>query len=160
MSKNYSQTPDAATGKTAINIVGSAVVNGDVIPIFTHNPNTIREMLETMCDMCINCVKNGNVAYVYDRFSVAEFSFGVGISLHCIDGDTSASLYIHSNMESDFGGVRALWGDAIRSYLLKRGVMRNNGFAKRVKKCEITPHEARVLTAGFFEGNLGVDYMN
>lgn len=160
MAQNYSKTPDAATGKTAMNIVGSASVNGVDIPVYTHNPNSIREMLETMCDLCINAVKNGTVAYAYNRFSVAEFGFGVGISLHCIDGDTSASLYIHSNMESDLGEVRALWGEAILSYLLKRGVMRNKGFAKRVKKCEITPHQARVLTAGFFEEKLGVEYMN
>ena len=153
------KTPDA-TGKTAMNIVGSAVANGAVIPIFTHNPNSLREMLENLCDVCINAVKNGNVPYVYNRFSVAEFDFGVGVSLHCINDDTNACLYIHSNMESDLSGVRNLWGDAIRSYLLKRGVMRNKGFARRVKKCEISPNDNRVLTAGFFEENLGVEYMN
>ena len=160
MAKTIFKTPDAATGKPAMNIVDLAVVNGDVIPIFTHNPNSIREMLENMCDVCINCVKNGNVAYVYDRFSVAEFDFGVGISLHSINDDTNACLYIHSNMESDLGEVRKIWGAAIRSYLLKRGVMRNKGFAKRVKKCEISPDDNRVLTAGFFVENLGVEYMN
>lgn len=60
MNKNIAKS-NAVTGKTAMNIVGSAVVNGDVIPIFTHNPNSIREMLENMCDVCINCVKNGKV---------------------------------------------------------------------------------------------------
>ena len=161
MKHNFSKS-NAATGKTALYYLGASVLNDVEIPIYGYNATSINDILEHMCDMCVNHVKNGRPVYTFNRFNIANYNIGVGLSLHCIDGDTSACLYIHSDMKSDLGEVRKIWGDIIHSYLLKRGIMRNKGFAKRVKKHEITVMQNKVLTAGFLEEKLtdGFVFMN
>ena len=156
MKKNNTH-PNTATGKTAMDYIGSAVVNGNTIPLFTFEPTSIRDMIETLCDVCIDSVKKGTAAYVYDRFSIDEFDFGVGISFYTINGGLYVSLHTRSTMKSDLSEVRNKWGEYITSYIRKRGLEGNKSFAKKVKSCEVSPYSAAILTSGFFEGNLGVN---
>lgn len=154
--KQLNVSPDAATGKPAMNKAGSSNLYGYEVDSYTCNLSNMGNILEVMCDMCIDIVKEGgNAAYVYDRFSLGGFDFGVGLALHTVDGGLWASLHTRSTMKSDLSEVRNKWGAYVISYLKKRGLVGNKSFAKRVKKCEVSPEDAALLTSAFFEENVG-----
>lgn len=151
MAQNYSKTPDAATGKTAM-IKGAGNLYGYDVDCYTFKRNNMGDTLEVMCDMCIDIVKEGvKAAYVFDSFSFGGYDFGVGLAFHNVDGGLFASLHTRSTMDSDLSEVRKEWGKHITSYIRKRGLEGNKSFAKRVKKCEVSPTEAAILTSAYFE---------
>ena len=64
MKHNFSKS-NTATGKTAVNYLGASVLNDVEIPIYGYNATSINDILEHMCDMCVNHVKNGRPVYTF-----------------------------------------------------------------------------------------------
>lgn len=152
MAQNYSKTPDAATGKPAK--LGTVDFLGQDVGMFETQGDTIKDFLEEMCDMCINAVKNGKIPYAYMPLCKMGIKIGVGLSLHCINNDTNAALTLYTDLDVDLSDIKAIYGEVIRSYLLKKGVLRNKGFAKRVAKCEMPVEYAGRTTTGFYKESI------
>lgn len=156
MANINTQTPDAATGKTAM-IKGKGNLYGYDVDCFISKASHMGDILEKMCDVCIDCVKEGsNAAYVFDRFSFCGYDFGVGLAFHNVNGGLFASLHTRSTMKSDLSEVRSKWGEYVTSYIRKRGLEGNKSFAKKVKGHEVSPTEAAILTSAYFDSNLEV----
>lgn len=157
--KSKNLRPDAATGKPAMNKLGSRYLYGCEIDTYASNATNIGEMLEEMCERCIDIVKKGETApYVYFGFVLNGFDFGVGLALHTTDG-MLASIHLRSTLKLDLSGIRNEWGEYVNYYLKKRGLVSNKSFAKKVKKYEVSPIDAFILTSAFFKEKVGEEFV-